>query len=209
MNKIDVIKKPFARKQRIACTTLCVVFTLMSWSCQDRSEAGQLEPLSDEQISINLSENGVTDPDLLIGEWDAIKFAYTADGHNISDVIKIKSAYLEIPVAPTDSECTVYDPEIGTYTSSKHWVLHSEINGGNWLCSLSGNSLKFSFCGSTRINVPRPHEELDMIYAINNAYSFVIKGNMLMIFFTEDEKVKNFPSIAGDKKMNLIIFKKR
>jgi len=106
----------------------------------------------------------------------------------------------------------VYNPETGVYTASETCKLRV-INGSGWLCSLSGNSIKFSFCGQTKIGIPCPHEEWDIFKAFYKASSFVIKGNELMIFFTEDEDgffgdVSKRCSIAGEKKMNLIIFKK-
>ena len=209
MKRQIFIKKPFARMQKFTLATLCIVYTLLSWSCQNKNE---VDLLSDEQISFNLSQNGKTDPELLIGEWDAVKFAYTADGHRISDVVKISSAQLEIPVAPTYFECDVYNPENGVYTASETWKLYV-INGSAWVCSLSGNSIKVSFCGQTKRGVPCPHEEWDIFRAFYNAYSFVIKGNELIIFFIEDVDgffgdVSKPCSIVGGKKMNLIIFKK-
>ena len=198
------IKKSFERLQKVAILTLCVV---LSWSCQNRKDLPE-EPLSDELISFNLSKSGTIDPELLIGEWDAIKFAYTADGQKISDVVKIKNADLVIPVAPTDTVCEVYDTETGMHIFSEQWNLRC-INGSMWLASISGNLINLTFCGSTKMGVPIPHEEWDMVWALDNAKSFVIKGNELMIFFTGDEDDKDFTSIAGEKKINLIIFKKR
>jgi len=204
---MDIIKKICFTLQKIAVTMLFVVCSI-SWSCQSKNEVND-QPLSDELITLNLSENGKTDPSLLIGEWDAIKFAYTANGTKIFDIVKIKSASLEIPIVPTGTECEVYDPETGMHKASEKWLLRSSINGGGWICSLSENLIKLTFCGSTKIYVPNPHEEWDLVWALNNAKSFVIKGNELMIFFTGDEENKGFTSIAGDKKINLLILKKR
>ena len=91
------IKKSFERLQKVAVLALCVVF---SWSCQNRNEADLHEPLSDELISFNLSESGNIDPELLIGEWDCVKFAYTADGKKISNVVAISQGRLTIPNEP-------------------------------------------------------------------------------------------------------------
>ena len=96
-----VIKNPFTSIQKVVVTTLFIILILLSWSCQNKTDQIMSEPLTDKRISSNLSENSKTDPELLIGEWDAIKFAYTADGHKISDVVKITSFYLVITVAPT------------------------------------------------------------------------------------------------------------
>ena len=204
-------KNAFAKLQMIIVQSimLCVTCMLFSWSCQNRNEADLPEPLSDEMISFSLSENGKIDPELLIGEWDAKKFAYTADGHKISDVVNIKNALLDIQSAHTSSVCETYDPETGMISLSKMWILHSSINGGGWLSSLSGNLINLTFCGSTKMGVPNPHEENDIVWALDNAKSFVIKGNELMIFFSGDEKTKGFTSIAGNKRINLLILKKR
>ena len=193
---------------------MLLIFTavLVSAGCSravQLNNEDDVEQLSDELISFNLSESGKIAPELLIGEWDGIKFAYTANGKKIFDVVKIKSASLLIPVAPTDTVCVVYDVETGMSSRSKMWGLNSSINGGGWLCSLSGNLINLTFCGSTKIGVPNPHEENDLVWALDNAKSFVIKGNELIIFFSVDEKNKNFTSIAGENKMNLVILKKR
>jgi hypothetical protein len=185
-----------------------LIFSVLvgSFSCENINEADQ--PLSDEQIAFNLSNSGENDPALLIGEWDCVKFAYTADGNNVSDVVKITSSVLVIQVAATSSECEVYDLATGMYRQLEMWRLHC-INSSGWLCSLSGNSIKFTFCGGTKIGVPIPHEEWDIEWAFHNAHSFVIKGNELMIFFTGDEGDKKFTSVAGNKKINLLILKKQ
>jgi len=72
---------------------LSMMMSLLFWSCQN-------DPLSDEQITFNLSENGKNDPELLVGEWDAIAFAYTADGKRISDRTAISKGWLKIPNEP-------------------------------------------------------------------------------------------------------------
>ena len=68
------------------------------------------------------------------------------------------------------------------------------------------------------MGVPCPHEENDIVGAFYYAYSFVVNKNELMIFFSRDEKNKIVAgssifgcttSIAGEKKINIIIFKKR
>jgi len=192
-------KKPFALLQKIACTALCVV-TLLVWSCQNDAE-----PLSDDQISINLSKKGKNDPKLLIGVWEAVKFAYTADGKKISDVVNIESVILKVPCVPPSPDCMV------DYT--EQWWLFC-ANFGIWNCSLSGNSINLKYCVGTNAGSGCPHEEVDMYNALTNAYSFVIKGNELMIFFTGGEYHPFYVhakhcSIAGEKKTNIIIFEKR
>ena len=215
MKRIEVIKKPFARKQRIACTTLCVVFTLLSWSCKDRSEAGQLDPLSDEQISFNLSENGKTDPKLLIGEWDAVAFAYTADGNKISNRTSISKGKgrLIIPNEPfikniEDIESIMDDLEKDL---NSRWHF-SCVNWYGFFClSTSGNVIEIIQRGSTFIYPIPPNIEYDLTCALKATHSFVIKGNELIFYFPkiEDDDLFSYFTVIEQNKTNLLILKKR
>jgi len=195
-----VIKKSFERKQKVTVLMLCAVCTLFCWSCQNRNEADQPlpEPLSDEEISFNLSENGKTDPDLLIGEWDAIAFAYTVDGKRISNRTAISKGRLKIPVA-----ITVIDDD-----GKGLWEL-SVVNTSMYACSLSGNLIELTFCRSTYIYVPPLHIENDLTIALVTACSFVIKGNELIIYFTKVEDKDLLPNCLVIENKNLLIFKKR
>jgi len=186
-----VIKKSFERKQKVTVLMLCAVCTLFCWSCQNRNEADQPlpEPLSDEEISFNLSENGKTDPDLLIGEWDATAFAYTADGKKVSNLATIS----DCPVRIVNTFLWHEDDELLDHEFSVNFKICS------YPYSRSGNKIKYirerSACFA--INVPWTNVEMKVDNSLKNAYSFVIKGNELIIFFTE----------AKDN--NLLIFKKR
>ena len=139
-------------------------------------------------ISSNLLKTGSIESALLIGEWDCIKFAYTVDGNTILDVTTISNAILLIPVAPTPIEHEMED----------RWHL-SCVNSNYFICSLSGNlvELQLLLKGSTYINVPDSHEENQILEALAKAYSFVIKDNELMIYFT------------GVENKNLLILKKK
>ena len=194
-------------KRNVFCMMILSVACFTSCTSRNNSEIEGELLIGEWDTSCTSCNNSEIEGEL-IGEWDAIKFAYSEDGINISDVVKIESAELVIPVAQTISECEFYDPEIGM-RSSESWSLHC-INGSCWLCSISGNSIKFTLCGTTKIGIPNPHEEWDIYWAFQHAYSFVIKGNELMIFFKgDDDDEKGFTSIAGIEKMNVIIFKKR
>ena len=170
-----------------------ILMIFFFWSCQH--EADQL---SDEQISINLSIGGEINPELLIGEWDCSKFAYTADGIKISNVAAVSSGFLTIPTTSTPID----DDGAG------RWGL-SVINSMGFIYSLEGNRIELKQRGSTYIYVFSPHEEFDLISALNNAYSFVIKGNELMIHFqkVEDKEELSYCTVIKDK--NLLILKKR
>ena len=197
--------------QSVMFVALCILLANCGNQGSEEYDTEENEMVHD-MISSNLLKIGddvTIDPALLIGEWDCVKFAYTADGIKIFDVVKITSATLVIPVAPTEPVCEVYDQETGMHSQTERWILQRIYNGGSWLCSLSGNLINLTFCGATKMGVPNPHEENDIVWALDNAKSFVIKGNELMIFFTGDEENKGFTSIAGERKINLLILKKR
>ena len=140
-------------------------------------------------ISTNLLQNGSADPALLIGEWDIVKFAHTTDGKKIVDVTVISRGWLHVlSIADKDSiECkhSVEDMQ---------WnIFHT--NWSRFICSLSGNSITFSLCGST-FAMPTP-EEITILEALENSYSFVVRDDELILYFT------------GIENTNLLIFKKR
>ena len=207
MKRKVVFKNPFPRMQKIACTTLCVVCTLLCWSCLNKGEADLSAPLSDEQISFNLSENGKTDPELLIGEWDVIAFAYTADGKKISDSKDVSDLGLSKLGAEVKAAFTgwfrirIIDGDPDLMMSDAPSGLFGPLSFGNsyHFYSISGNLMFFSrFSDSSfGINLPVTDEVSDVRYALCNTYSFVIKGNELFILFT------------GVKNKNLLILKKR
>ena len=165
-------------------TALCMLCTLFSWSC-DTKNIEDDQQLS-ELISTNLLKNELVsiDPALLIGEWNCEKFAYTADGNTISDVVTISKGSLTIPYAPTPIE----------HNAEDRWNL--KHSNGNWfICSLTKNLIKLELRGSTFMLSPPEEEEI--VNALMNAYSFAIKGNKLIIYFT------------GVKNKNLLILEKR
>ena len=145
---------------------------------------------SPETIAANLLKQGTAEPELLLGEWALIKFAYTSDGNKISDrntitynVQPITHPTLIIPFAPTPIENSV----------SERWCLNY-INSTWYICSLTNHLIKLEGCGSTYIHAP---VEREITYAFGKSYSFVIKGNQLIIYFK-----------GGDNK-NLLILEKR
>jgi hypothetical protein len=137
-----------------------------------------------ELITSNLSKKGVATPALLIGDWDFITYAYTEDGITISDVPSKPKGLLLIK---------------GTKANSFkiQWEFKYE-NTFYYECYLSGCLVELPSRGSTLIHVPDEREnEVDLATAIRNAYSFVIIGDELIIYYT------------GKEDKNLLVLKKR
>ena len=179
--------------------TILILLAVSIVGCNnDDDEAAQVQQLSDEQITLNLIEyadaGAGINPELLIGEWDVVKFAYTADGKEISNVATVSGAWLKIPVEFNLGE--------------EAWLLHC-LNSAFYACSISGNLIEFEPLGSTYIYVPTPHLEFDMEFALDNAYSFVIKGNELIIYFKKIDDKDSLSKCTVIKNKNLLIFKKR
>ena len=137
-------------------------------------------------IASNLLKTGTADTALLIGKWDVVKFAYTANGNEISDITAISKAMLTIPFAVTPVENNLED----------RWRLYC-VNSIWFVSSLSGNLIELAMRGSTFVNVPDDHEENYIVLALINAYSFVIIDDELIIYFT------------GIEGKNLLILKKQ
>jgi len=169
-------------------TAMLLILAGHFFSCNSKNEVDQ--PLSDEQISFNLSKNGLIDPTLLIGEWEISRFSYTADGNKILNVAAISS----------NSTVTAVD----TYPSS-NFTNEEELLGPllfmhcGFFYAKTGNLIDFLqerfVCYA--INVQYTIDEINVFDALKSAYSFVIKGNELIIYFTEAEN------------KNLLILKKR
>ena len=158
-----------------------IFIILLCWSCKNDAED---QPLSDKLISFNLSENKDIDSKLLIGVWELINFSYTSDGKKIKNIAAISRGRLTIPYAPTPKENMIED----------RWRL-AHSNSILFVCSLNGNLIKLEPKGSTL--AMSPPEEVEIVEALINAYSFAIKDNKLIIYFT------------GDKNKNLLILKKQ
>jgi len=152
-----------------------------------------------EQITQNLSDSNELNPELLVGTWKPVKFAYTADGKQISDITALKSTnfIFAIPTLPTSVK----------HNEDDKWSLAC-INTFGYTYSLNGNLIELKLNGSTYIYVIPPHEEHDVTIAISNARSLVVKGNELIIYFTKvkDKKLLSYCTVIEDK--NLLILKK-
>ena len=132
-------------------------------------------------ITSNLSKKGVVDPELLIGGWDFVTYAYTEDGITISDIPTEPKGWLQIKNTKANS-----------YESRWEFKYQNTVN---FECSLSGNLIRLTSILTTLL--PNPPEENLLKEALNYAYSFVIKGDELLLYYTG----------ADDK--NLLILKKR
>ena len=158
-------------------------------SCQHNNDSEP--PLPSEQISLNLLIDGTADPELLIGEWNAIKLAYTADGKKFSNEVAVQ-ATLKIPSAPTPID----------YEEKDLWRL--SYYGSQYTCSLSGNLIELTLRRSHFYWIEPPHEAYDLTCALAGAYSFVIRGEELIIYFKGCENNVN----QVNKNKNLLILKK-
>ena len=146
-----------------------------------------------DTIAANLLKQGTANPEHLIGRWYFVKYAYTKDGNTISDrdavvmhsyppIVPLPT--LTIPFAPTPAENNLED--------SWHFGYYNSI----WyVCSLNNHLIKLTKRGFTLIKAPPNEAEIDSAFI--NAYSFVIKGNELIIYF------------KGENDKNLLIFKKQ
>jgi hypothetical protein len=189
---------------------LSMMIILLCWSCQNVMDSDQR--VSDELISTNLSKDGECDPKLLIGEWDAIEFAYTTDGNKLSNrnVISGRGSLI-IPNEPFIENIENVEDILGDWERARNsrWSL----NCWNWFsmfCSSSGkNEIEVKITCDTQVMVYTPHIEYDLYFALSKAHSFVIKGNELILYFSEvkDKELLSKCTVIKDK--NLLIFKKR
>jgi len=146
------VKLKKTRKFKLIKTLFPVVVTLFLAIGCDKSEI--------------LPENGDIDPALLIGKWDCIKFAYTADGKTFSDVSALSKGRMEI-----------------LNLEDKWRFVHT--NEMFYLHSISGNLIKLTMSGSTLIY--QPQEEKDICEALENVNIFSINGNELFFYFMGSE----------------------
>ena len=175
---------------------ICFIGTV---SCENK------EPKDKQIIASNLLKNGSADTKLLVGEWELIKFAYTTDGNKISDIATISDVavgfttlnYIDI-TAPDEEYISYFcelEPKLCSYNLSSifnfsfcyHFLFYSiSENLTGFITS------QFPFM----INIILTDDGNDVLNALKNAYSFVIRGDELIIYFT------------GVKNKNLLILKK-
>jgi hypothetical protein len=157
------------------------------------------EPLlDDELISSNLLKMSSfsmveeVDPTFLAGEWNLIKFAYTEDGVEISyldDDLKSYNLLGEPNYSRLD--IFVYTNELGVPI----WLFGCESQFRVEYSFFSPNLIKLSLY-QISFDLNNSPKQKAIVSALNNAHSFAIKDDELIIYFT------------GEKNKNLLIFKK-
>jgi len=177
------------RKIKFYVITFSVLWFFACFSCNmlDLTD----NEMNSNEISLNLSKNGEYEPSLLIGEWSLNKFAYTADGNKITILADDLASY-DILGKPHFSRLNILD-----YTN--------ELGVPVWFFSyVSQFRVEYSITPPNHIqlslyqisyDLPNSPKQEAIVSSLNNAQSFVIKGDELMIYFT------------GDKDKNLLIFK--
>jgi len=216
------------KKQMKLLTFLLLIAAVAS--CNQNEYLSDEDRINAERIAIieNLAdvENYVFKPELLVGTWKPVKFAYTNDGKQISgeDFIStdftVEMKYNELPIEAHPSlgthRLTAYFGErFFRYKTSSYFVdLESKA------LIYKGVSLQYSGKLTEDINrmitqltseiidfdwveffagfepVEPVGEELKLYNAFSNAYSFVIKNDELVVTFT------------GNTNKNLLILKK-
>ena len=166
---------------------ISITFLIMTviMACNKDENEDVTQQLSDEQITLNLLEfnKGELNLDLLYGEWDVIKFAYTANGNEIMDVAE-KPYTGRFSISDYINELGI--PTWGFGCISSFRVEYSVS---------SPNLIRLSLYQTDYLLVNSPEQDA-IVEALNNAYSFIVKDDELIIYFT------------GDKNKNLLIFKK-
>ena len=148
-----------------------------------------------DDIAFNLSKEGSSDPALLVGKWDCIRYAYTEDGKTISNSESFPFNYY-FEIGDEVSKNLASTSWIWTFSNEStiflvHYALSPDFN----LIKINAYQMTFNLLVL---------EMYEMIYGENgivtnlfNACSYVIKGDELFIYFT------------GSKQNNLLIFKKK
>jgi len=212
--KTLTLKIKIMKLEKLKLLVMLLVLAIIFAGCKQNNVDTDL--LTDEEISFNLLETGKIDPALLIGEWNIIKFAYTSNGHRIRNVVDIpidpdydiawiashngisineaidavtpKLKIPDPPITPPKNEWDYWDDV------NEHWVTNANVcwhlsvcNSSTWICSLSDNLINLKCYGSTLKGCSNSAEN-DIAFALSNAYSFVVKGNELIIYFKTDGK---------------------
>ena len=170
--------------------SLLIMMSIIFWSCNE------LE-MDNEHVVKNLSKNGKNAPELLIGEWELVKFAFTADGKKISNEKDISD--LALMWGDKVLQISYDDPlqYIKDAPSDLFGPFH--IMNSYHFYSISGNRITFSRYSDNTfgIDIHITDEGHNVLNALKNTYSFVIKGDELIIYF------------IGEENRNLLILKKR
>ena len=129
MNKI--IKNPFARTQKVVCATLCVVCTLLCWSCQSKNMAEHAELILGKW---ELIADGLSD-DVMHEHDDGTYWEYFPDGtvraFMYSNSMKTDGFFSGIGTYTIDANFLIrksYDPDNGTCTGEQRYEYEFKEN---------------------------------------------------------------------------------
>lgn len=198
--------------KKILIAIPCIVYLLFCLSCQNNDQP-LIKPLSDEDISNNLlsmgDTNGSIDPELLIGEWEIVKFAYTADGKEFSNVAAIADVLLKGFIPYSNSVITILNEDLNKYLTNEYLTDEYLTEPPSLSCcliffpkfflySISDNLISYyTDFHSMKIGNIYSDDGLNVYKALQNTHSFVIRGSELIIYFT------------GEKNKNLLFLRKR
>jgi len=157
-------------------SSLFIVISLCITGCRDE----KVQEENPEIIAANLLKQGTADINLLPGKWNIIKFAYTKDGNEISD--KNAIIYSDFQLHPY----FIIPDEI-----SNEWFFQF-VNQHLWECSITRNLISYSSIKSITyiyiIEGTETHKTYkELILSLKKSYSFVIRGNELIIYYQGSE----------------------
>ena len=131
----------------------------------------------------------------ILSEWEPIKFAYSANGENYEDISVIPNNIAK-PFNEMAKRITVYEGNAG-FTVNELTTITCRFSTEYYFYSISNNLIKLTdFRNPLYVDIHYTDEAFDIMCALRNVYSFVIKGNELFVYFT------------GLKDKNILIFKK-
>jgi len=160
-----------------------IIFSVLVFVSCNNIDNNMQDSLTQEIIASNLSKKGDSNPELLIGGWDCVKFAYTADGKKFTHTRNISSNY-----GISMSDFFSYDDErLGVVMFACCGYHYSRIN----------NLINYIKSDCFAVLIPLTDDDLLIYEALKSTYCFVTKGNELIIHFT------------GIENKNLLILKKR
>jgi len=178
-------------------TNLLSFFLLfVGWSCQMTDEQTiDDDPITEDDLSksyeliaSNLSKKGSHNLELLEGDWRFVSLAYTEDGNVCMDVVYLSPEKL---LSKGVMKITKYDYLSVPWFFWPYFLYYSFSD--NLMLAKEDNLSAYSYI----LRVFDDHKaELEILDALMNAYSFVIRDDELIIQFT------------GLKKTNLLIYKK-
>jgi hypothetical protein len=137
--------------------------------------------------------NGSIDPELLFRGWVLTKFAYTADGKKISNVVAITDLGVGTTLYLPISDDSYWDREdlIRSFALTdlpSGLIVFFHFYPMDFLCSITDNLITYhADCQFIKAGINYSDQGWDVYKALQNIYSFVVKDNELIIDFTGDE----------------------